>query len=192
MVPANPAVCIWLPQRCRELSGEFYEHESGVFHYNAGHRVRRVFAGIRAPFQVLVDFPPCDDLLRMILAFIVKPVHIVDKHLVGFLFQRIDPDHDFLQRFGMTEIGQLPEKITGFVAAADYNIQSLQRLRADRLNVIDVNPDQDFLNLIGDLIDILTEQQDIFPSMGVMNAFARRSVSICFLSSAWCSIAWIS
>ena len=70
------------------------------------------------------------------------------------------------QALGALEVGELLSHELGLLTAADHQPGQLQGLRPDLLHVVAVDPQQHVLDLVGDLVDVLAEEDDVLPLDG--------------------------
>ena len=69
----------------------------------------------------------------------------------------------FLER---PEIGELVDELAHFLAAVNQHGAHLNGVGADGLHVVAVQPQHHVLNLVGNLVDALAEQDDVLPLDG--------------------------
>ena len=96
----------------------------------------------------------------------MQPPHGVDEQAVPLLLQGVDLNDQAVQRLGFLEIGKLLHDLLEHLAAADDHLGELLRLRPDGMYIVNINADQHVLDLVRDLVNALTEQNDVLPLNG--------------------------
>ena len=139
---------------------------SGVLHDYVLDAVGDLLAGVGALFQVGVDLLPGHDVADVQPLLDVQLAHIGDEEAVAFLLQGVDVDDVLLQLFGVAEVGELLQHLAHFLAAADHHVQHIDGVGPDGLDVVDVHPHADLLNLVGEGVDVGAQGRDVLPLDG--------------------------
>ena len=90
----------------------------------------------------------------------------VDKLLVGLLLQGVDPHDLFMQMLGVFEVRKLLHHSLGPLATLDDEVPHHQGIRADGLDVVAVDPQQNIFNLVHHLVNVLAQEKDVLPLNG--------------------------
>ena len=104
----------------------------------------------------------CSNVQWIFVRIRMELVHTGDKQLVGFFLQCIDADNVIFEGFGVFKIGEIFQKIPHFFTAFQNNFHQGDRVRLNFFNVINVDADEHIFDLISDVVNILTECDDIF------------------------------
>ena len=96
----------------------------------------------------------------------MERAHTGDEQFVSFFLQGVDVDDMVVKMLGPLEIGKLSQQGAQLLTAADDHGHQSQCIRQNTLDIIAIQAQEHIFDLIGHLVNILTEEDNVLPLDG--------------------------